>query len=100
LLHDIGKSFTKGYKDSKGNPCEYAHYYQHHLVSAYDAVRYLRFVEENDRLEILALIQWHMFPYFWEKDNNTKMQSKYKKLWGDELYDKIMLLHKADMEAH
>ena len=66
----------------------------------YDAVRYLRFVEENDRLEILALIQWHMFPYFWEKDNNTKMQSKYKKLWGDELYDKIMLLHKADMEAH
>jgi len=100
LLHDIGKSFTKGYKDSKGNPCEYAHYYQHHLVSAYDAVRYLRFVEENDRLEILALIQWHMFPYFWEKDNNTKMQSKYKKLWGDKLYDKIMLLHKADMEAH
>ena len=41
-----------------------------------------------------------MFPYFWEKDNNTKMQSKYKKLWGDELYGKIMLLHKADMEAH
>ena len=51
-------------------------------------------------LEILALIQWHMFPYFWEKDNNKKMEKKYRNLWGEELYRKIMLLHKADEAAH
>lgn len=51
-------------------------------------------------LEISALIQWHMFPYFWEKDNNKKMEKKYRNLWGEELYRKIMLLHKADGAAH
>lgn len=67
LLHDIGKKFTKEYKDSNGNPTDVAHYYQHHLVSAYDAIKYLNNFSTNDMLEILALIQWHMFPYFWEK---------------------------------
>ena len=51
-------------------------------------------------MEILALIQWHMFPYFWEKDNNEKMKRKYKRLRGDNLFDKIMLLHTADKNAH
>ena len=77
LLHDIGKKFTKEYKDSNGNPTDVAHYYQHHLVSAYDAIKYLNNFSTNDMLEILALIQWHMFPYFWEKDNNKKMEKKY-----------------------
>ena len=100
LLHDIGKPFTNDYKDSKGNPCETAHYYQHHLVSAYNAVPYLQNYSFEDMMEILALIQWHMFPYFWEKDNNEKMKRKYKRLWGDNLFDKIMLLHTADKNAH
>lgn len=100
LLHDIGKPFTKDYKDSKGTPCEIAHYYQHHLVSAYNAVPYLQNYSFEDMMEILALIQWHMFPYFWEKDSNEKMKKKYKKLWGDNLFDKIMLLHTADRNAH
>ena len=100
LLHDIGKSFTKDFRDNKGKPCKIAHYYQHHLVSAYDAVPYLLNYSQKDMLEILALIQWHMFPFFWEKDNNEKMKRKYKRLWGDKLFDKIMLLHKADREAH
>lgn len=100
LLHDIGKSFTKDFKDGEGNPCDTAHYYQHHLVSAYNAVPYLKMYSHEDMLEILALIQWHMFPYFWEKDSNKKMEQKYKRLWGEKLYEKIMLLHKADKEAH
>lgn len=100
LLHDIGKAFTKDFFDSKGEPCDHAHYYQHHLVSAYDAVEFLEGMSNHDKLEILALIQWHMFPYFWEKDNNTKMQLKYRRLWGEKLHNKIMALHKADKEAH
>lgn len=100
LLHDIGKPFTKVFVNSKGEESEIAHYYQHHLVSAYQAIPYLRQFSESNMMEILALIQWHMFPYFWEKDNNEKMKSKYKRLWGDELFSKIMKLHEADRKAH
>lgn len=104
LLHDIGKPFTKKFKDSKGNPTEIAHYYQHHIVSGYEAIPYLMSNTETfsfeDVLEIVAIIQWHMLPYQWEKDNNEKLRNKYKKLWGDELYEKIMLLHEADKKAH
>ncbi len=100
LLHDIGKKFTKAFIDSKGESCDHAHYYQHHLVSAYDAIEFLDEMNNSDKLEILALIQWHMFPYFWEKTNNEKMRKKYKALWGDSLYEKIMVLHKADINAH
>lgn len=100
LLHDIGKAFTKGFLDSKGEPSETAHYYQHHLVSAYDALPYVFDFSHDDMLETLALIQWHMFPYFWEKDNNKRMENKYKRLWGESLYHKVMKLHRADAAAH
>lgn len=104
LLHDIGKPFTKDFKDSKGNPSEEAHYYQHHLVSAYMAVPYIvddGFCDDfKNELEILALITFHMYPYFWEKDNNIKMMEKYKKLWGVDLFNKVMILHEADDLAH
>lgn len=106
LFHDIGKPFTKGFKDSRGNDCKEAHYYQHHLVSGYFVVPYLYSAETvqkddlKDILEIIALIDYHMHPYFWEKDNNTKMQEKYRNLWGNDLYNKILLLHECDERAH
>ena len=40
---------------------------------------------------------WHMQPYF---NKEEKTINKYKKLWGEELYNDIMLLHKADEAAH
>ncbi len=100
LLHDIGKASTKDFRDSKGNECDTAHYYQHHLVSAYDAIPYIISLEQKDRLEILALITFHMFPYFWEKDGNERMRKKYLNLLGEELYEKLMILHEADKAAH
>ena len=33
--HDEGKTLTKGYVDSKGNPSEKAHYYDHEKVGSY-----------------------------------------------------------------
>lgn len=106
LFHDIGKPFTKDFIDSRGNPSEEAHYYQHHLVSAYFAVPILYSAEIvqkenlNDILEVLALIDFHMHPYFWEKENNMKMKEKYFNLWGEDLFNKITLVHRADGEAH
>lgn len=103
LLHDIGKPFCKEFKDSKGNQIDYAHYYQHHLVSAYEAVPYVfsaNRITEDDALKILALITFHMHPYFWKQANNEKMKRKYIALWGEELFNEILILHKADEKAH
>ena len=43
-----------------------------------------------------------MQPYFWEKDadNGEKTMNKYKTLWGDELFERVMRLHEADKKAH
>lgn len=104
LLHDIGKPLCKSFKDSKGNISEEAHYYQHHLASAYIAFPYVVNCDIcgnlHKKFEIIALIDYHMQPYFWEKDNNEDMRKKYLEIWGEDLYDKIMLLHEADKMAH
>lgn len=102
-LHDIGKPFTQGFVDSKGEPSEDAHYYQHHCVSAYDAMFYLTGEKFNPfRYMILVLITYHMMPYFWEKDeqHGEKTREKYRKLWGDDFYEALMQLHMADVHAH
>lgn len=97
LLHDIGKRFTKGFKNSKGETTEIAHYFQHHLVSAYDSLFYANMTfDDNERLLIANYIQWHMQPFFMDSD---KTKEKYRRLWGDQFYNDIMLLHEADKRA-
>lgn len=97
LLHDCGKPFCKTFTNSKGETTEVAHYYNHEKTGAYDSLFYTEF---DDNLYRAALIRWHMTPYFWEKDNNEKMHNKYRKLWGEDLYREIMLLHECDKMAH
>jgi len=98
--HDIGKVFTKGFKDARGEPSDIAHYYQHHLVSAYNAMFYLRknpIWSDDDILEMCNYIQWHMRPF----DISTeKAKIKFINLVGQEFYDNLMILHNADIEAH
>lgn len=98
-LHDIGKPFTKTFKNKKEQITEDAHYYQHHCVGAYDALGlyYGRSPHINEVL-ISAYITYHMQPYFWR--DNPKNEQKYKKLWGNDFYNNILLLHEADKEAH
>ena len=97
MLHDEGKCFTQIFKNSKGEITEQAHYYNHEHCSAYDSLFYEM---PCYTLYVATLIRWHMQPYFWEKDNHEKLHNKYKTLWGENLYNDIMLLHKADKEAH
>lgn len=101
LLHDCGKPFTKSFINSKGEETDIAHYCQHHCVGAYDSLFY-KFPEEVDDLDVSIIINLHMQPYFWEKDseNGEKNMNKYKKLWGEWLFDNIMKLHEADKKAH
>ena len=93
LLHDEGKIFTKTFIDSKGNPSETAHYYQHHCCSAYDS---LFFDYPANHLYVATLICWHMQLHFIKEEKTLK---RYKKLWGEELYNDLSLLHEADVSA-
>lgn len=97
MLHDNGKPYTKTFTNSKGEVTEQAHYYSHERIGSYDSLFYEM---PCNKLYVATLIRWHMQPYFNEKDNSEKLNNKYKKLWGENLYDAIMLLHKADKAAH
>jgi len=94
LLHDIGKRFTKEFKNAKGETTDIAHYFQHHLVSAYDSLFY---EIDCDRISRAGYILWHMQPFFIETE---KAKNKFINLVGQAFYDEIMLLHQADLEAH
>lgn len=99
FVHDCGKPFTKQFKDSKGNPTEYAHYYGHENVGAYDAMFFFNPAQART-LFISTLVNLHMKPYEWERGGNERLRSKYRELWGEELYLAVMELHEADKKAH
>lgn len=100
LLHDIGKLETKTFINSKGETTDTAHYYNHEKVGAYisclniDGLWQMGVV---DTIERAKLIQWHMLP--WTK-MSEKTELKYKKLLGENFWNDLMILHKADEEAH
>lgn len=101
MMHDCGKPYTKSFINSKGEETDIAHYYQHHCVGAYDSLFYI-YLDDVDPLEVSTIINLHMQPYFWEKDteNGEKTMNKYKTLWGDELFERVMRLHEVDKKAH
>lgn len=91
LLHDIGKFYTQSFDEN-----DVAHYYDHQNVSAYLSL----FSRHEDKYHIIsraAYIQWHMAPYFWKEE---KTHNKYKRLFGDQFYEDLMMLHSCDKEAH
>jgi predicted kinase len=95
-IHDCGKPETATFTNYKGIVTEECHYYNHQYVSGYKALLF----DYSNPLDIAIIVMWHMQPYFWEKDNNDKLHNKYRKLWGENLYNDIMLLHQADLAAH
>lgn len=97
VLHDMSKPFCKTNINSRGIDDGNVHYYSHQFTSAYDS---LYVYSMFDRLDIAIRIMWHMQPYFWAKDNNEKLHNKYRKLWGEDLYQDVMNLHEADRNAH
>lgn len=86
LLHDIGKPYTKAFVDSKGNPCETAHYYSHHNVGAW-----MSYGMPNATPFIAWLIGVHMEPFF---------DSKYYNKLPPYLKSYVDHLHKCDLDAH
>lgn len=103
FLHDCGKPFTKSFTNSKGETTAEAHYYQHHCVGAYDSLFYA-YPYEVDPIEVSVIVNLHMYPYYWERDddfsNKERLKNKYKNIWGEDLFEKVMRLHDADKSAH
>jgi hypothetical protein len=84
--HDIGKPYVKAFIDSKGNSCEYAHYYQHQCVGAW--ISYGLYMTTP---KVAWLISTHMDPF---------MNTKYYNNLPLFLKKDIDLLHEADLNAH
>lgn len=99
--HDIGKLYTKRFANSRGVPTEIAHYYGHENYGAY---LYLceKAGEEKDLDDILYqanLINWHMRPLTaWQ--HTPKREDKDRMLMGETMYEDLVRLRQADMEAH
>lgn len=84
--HDIGKPYVKAFIDSKGNPSEIAHYYQHQCVGAYMSYGFGAATPYS-----VWLISVHMDPF---------LNTKYYKALPAFLKRDVDLLHEADLEAH
>lgn len=85
-MHDVGKPYVKAFVDSKGNPCETAHYYQHQCVGAW-----LAYGCAWGNAYVAWLISTHMDPF---------MNTKYYNNLPPFLKRDIDLLHEADLHAH
>ena len=84
-LHDCGKYIVKDFNDSKGNPSEYAHYYQHQCASAWQCM------EETFDEFVIWLVGTHMDPF---------LDTKYYRNLDPWMKDAVDILHEADLAAH
>lgn len=101
LLHDIGKPQAKVFHDQDGNPTEYAHYYNHERMGAYDSFCYTCDLSTEQRLTAALLIRWHMWPYVVEKSENPiKTAKKAVRLLGKDIWNQIIILNNCDRHAH
>lgn len=100
-MHDIGKPWTKSFTDKNGNPCETAHFFEHHNLGSYLALFYLREigVPDEDILYISLLINLHMRPFLAYK-HSDKAEAKDRRLFGDKIVDEVLILHECDLAAH
>ena len=84
-LHDCGKYIVKDFHDSKGNPSEHAHYYQHQCASAWQCM------EETFNEFVIWLVGTHMDPF---------LDTKYYRNLDPWMKEAVDILHEADLAAH
>ncbi len=104
-LHDIGKYYTKTFVNSRGEVTEIAHYYGHENYGAYLYLTWHlcgKAVTKQEFEKILYqanLINCHMRPLtLWRQEEVVK--GKDKKLFGEEFFNDLVNLNKADRFAH
>ena len=98
LLHDNGKPFVKSFTNTKGEPSEFAHFYEHETIGAYNALFYTM-PEDVDRLYIAILIRWHMLARQMSTFSETTKE-KWLNEFGENLWNDLLILHEGDNNAH
>ena len=103
--HDIGKVYTKRYENSKGEPSEIPHYYCHENYGAYLYLveHCLGKVLSDEELKVVlyqtCLINSHMRPLnLWRWHESVR--DKDKRFFGEEFFNDLLNLNKADIMAH
>ena len=93
ILHDAGKPYVKAFVNSKGEPCEQAHFYQHQCIGAWQfyGTQQMLNMSYSDFLKAAWLISVHMDPY---------LNTKYYYNLPAYLKSEVDLLHEADAAAH
>ena len=98
--HDCGKPFCR-VDDEHG----ISHYYGHENVGAYDVLTGKTGLGDMSELigaalDMSLLINYHMMPFQWENAKDPEaVRLKYKKLFGDDFFEQLMILHEADKMA-
>lgn len=87
LWHDVGKPYCKSFTDSKGNPSENAHFYQHQCLGSWMIYGIVPDVSPS----VPYLVSTHMDPFL-----NTKYYNKLPAY----LKKQVDLLHESDKAAH
>lgn len=91
LYHDIGKPYTMTIDDNG-----ISHYYGHGNYGAYMCICSHQFRLGKLSSKSVFYINHHMSPYLW-KDGQSE---KFKKMYGDTIYNNLMIVHRYDEEAH
>lgn len=101
LLHDIGKPFTKSFKNYKGEIDGDCHYYNHENCGAYDSMFYTKQtgLSLKNIISVSNLIYYHMMPFTSFKQSERSMRRVRKQI-GEVQFSKLCKLHEADLAAH
>lgn len=103
--HDIGKYYTQTYFNSRGEVSKHAHYYGHENYGAYLYLTWrccgkkVTTEQFNKYLYQAVLINCHMRPLILWKHQEV-VKSKDKQLFGEEFFNDLVNLNKADILAH
>lgn len=93
-LHDIGKLFTQKFDDDG-----IAHYYQHENVGCYyllsnlENIKQYRDYSNDELLNILFLVNYHMMPMSWDSE---KAKQKWRRRFGEYKYKLLLDFNKCD----
>lgn len=93
--HDMSKYRCKVFHDMKGKPTDEAHYYGHECVSAYDFLVCFSEMNDDEKAFVSNLIANHMVFYAGEGAVKSR-----RKLYGEDFWAALEVIHKADKAAH
>lgn len=104
LYHDVGKLYTQTI-DSNG----VAHYYNHDSIGAYLLTTYYPYLKkmvgdithqenaDDSTAHVIFFVNWHMRAH--NDLLGNKAQEKYRKLFGNELFDRLLAFAEFDKIA-